>query len=163
MHCICLFRDALDTNSCACRWLRHDTNPIWRDKTHPVVCPDWAAHRIASTFSPPFPQPRDTACLQATHIQKAPAQAGTPKLTQHSAIVMSLYHAWSPTQVFNLTRHRTTWSSAGLFRYVFSPMLALTAGKRSAFLGICNLTTDSAELQTACTFLSTQTIYLPAN
>lgn len=96
-------RDALDTISCARRWLRHDTNPILGDKTHPVVSPDRAAHRIASTFIPPFPQPRDTAHLQATHIQKTPAQAGTPKSIQCSAMLMSLYHPRSPTQVFTLT------------------------------------------------------------
>lgn len=41
----CIFWDALGTISCACRWFRHGTNPIWGDRRHFAVSPDlghWA-------------------------------------------------------------------------------------------------------------------------
>lgn len=37
-------------------------------------------------LQPTFPQPSDTACLQATHPQRAPAQVGSSELTQHQAL-----------------------------------------------------------------------------
>lgn len=37
-------------------------------------------------LQPTFPQPSDTACLQAMHPQRAPAQAGSSELTQHQAL-----------------------------------------------------------------------------
>lgn len=76
MHHTCIFWDALGTISCACRWLRYNTNPVWGDWTHFAVSPDlghWASSASLSTaqwhspsagHTPKRPQPRLVALNQ---------------------------------------------------------------------------------------------------